>query len=89
MAIESSRKAEVIRDFACKDGDNGSVAVQVAVLTEDITSLTEHLKIHRKDFASRRGLVNKVGRRSRLLRYLRTKNVGRYRILIERLGLRR
>lgn len=89
MAIESSRKAEVIRDFASKDGDNGSVEVQVAVLTEDITSLTEHLKIHRKDFASRRGLVNKVGRRSRLLRYLRNKNVGRYRILIERLGLRR
>ena len=89
MAIESSRKAEVIRDFASKDGDNGSVEVQVAVLTEDIASLTEHLKIHRKDFASRRGLVNKVGRRSRLLRYLRTKNVGRYRILIERLGLRR
>ena len=89
MAIESSRKAEVIRDFASKDGDNGSVEVQVAVLTEDITSLTEHLKIHSKDFASRRGLVNKVGRRSRLLRYLRTKNVGRYRILIERLGLRR
>jgi small subunit ribosomal protein S15 len=89
MAIESSRKAEVIRDFASKDGDNGSVEVQVAVLTEDIASLTEHLKIHRKDFASRRGLVNKVGRRSRLLRYLRNKNVGRYRILIERLGLRR
>ncbi len=88
MAIESSRKAEVINDFAQKDGDNGSAEVQVAVLTEDIKNLTEHLKVHKKDFASRRGLVNKVGRRSRLLRYLRTKHVARYRTLIERLGLR-
>lgn len=88
MAIHTPRKSEITREFATKDGDTGSPEVQIALLTEHIKNLTEHLKVHKKDFASRRGLVNKVGRRSRLLRYLRTKHVARYRTLIERLGLR-
>ncbi|MBL6720453.1 MAG: 30S ribosomal protein S15 [Planctomycetes bacterium] len=89
MAIESSRKAEVIKDHARAEGDNGSAEVQIALLTEDIKNLTEHLKIHKKDFSTRRGLLAKVGRRSRLLRYLRNKDVNRYRELIASLGLRR
>lgn len=88
MAIEAGRKQALIEEFATADGDTGSPEVQIAILTGHIKNLTEHLKVHKKDFASRRGLVNKVGRRSRLLRYLRTKHVARYRTLIERLGLR-
>lgn len=89
MAIETARKAELIQEFATKQGDNGSPEVQIALLSEDIKNLTEHLKVHRKDYASRRGLLKMVGRRSRLLRYLREKSPDRYRSILERLGLRR
>lgn len=89
MAIEATRKAEVIKEYAVKDGDNGSTEVQVALLTEDIRSLTEHLKVHRKDFTSRRGLLKKVGRRTKLLRYMRENTPDRYASVIARLGLRR
>ena len=89
MAITTERKAELIKEFAIKDGDNGSPEVQIAMLTEDIKNLTEHLKVNKKDFTSRRGLLKKVGRRSSLLRYLRNNDVGRYRTIVASLGLRR
>lgn len=89
MAIAAARKAEIIRDFATKDGDTGSSEVQIALLSEDINNLTEHLKIHRKDFTSRRGLLMKVGTRSKLLRYLRNTEPKRYQSILKRLGLRR
>ena len=89
MAIASTRKSELIREFATKDGDNGSPEVQIALLTEDIRNLTEHLKVHKKDFTTRRGLLIKVGRRSKLLRYLRTNDVKRYQDIVQKLGLRR
>jgi len=89
MAIKVERKAELIDEFGNTSGDNGSPEVQVALLTEDIRNLTEHLKVHKKDYASRRGLLMKVGRRSKLLRYLRGKNPDRYRAIIQKLGLRR
>ncbi len=89
MAITTSRKAELIQEYAQQEGDNGSPEVQIALLTEDISNLTEHLKIHRKDFTSRRGLLKKVGRRTRLLRYLRGKNVEGYKAMLSSLGLRR
>jgi small subunit ribosomal protein S15 len=89
MAITTTRKAELIQEFAKQDGDNGSPEVQVALLTEDIRNLTEHLKVHKKDFTTRRGLLVKVGSRSKLLRYLRKTAPDRYQAVIERLGLRR
>ncbi len=89
MAIAPSRKSELIREYAIQDGDNGSPEVQIALLTEDIKNLTEHLKLHKKDFTTRRGLLIKVGRRSKLLRYLRTSDVKRYQDIVQRLGLRR
>jgi small subunit ribosomal protein S15 len=89
MSITPERKQAVISDFATGSKDTGSPEVQVAVLTERITNLTEHLKSHKKDFASRRGLLMMVGRRRRLLDYLRRKEQSRYQTLIERLGLRR
>ena len=89
MSITAERKQELIKEFAVKDGDTGSADVQVAVLTERITNLTEHLKIHGKDFHSRRGLLMMVGQRRRLLDYLRKKDSKRYEGLVKRLGLRR
>jgi small subunit ribosomal protein S15 len=89
MSITQERKRDVMNDFAVQANDTGSPEVQVAVLTERITNLTEHLKTHKKDFASRRGLLMMVGRRRRLLDYLRRKEQSRYQTLIERLGLRR
>jgi small subunit ribosomal protein S15 len=89
MSITPERKRDVMKDFATKSDDTGSPEVQVAVLTERIGNLTEHLKAHKKDFASRRGLLMMVGRRRRLLDYLRRKEQSRYQTLIERLGLRR
>lgn len=89
MALVAQHKSEIIQKFATKKGDNGSPEVQIALLTENIKSLTEHLKVHRKDYSTRRGLLMMVGTRSKLLKYLRTKSPERYRQLIERLGLRR
>lgn len=89
MSITAERKQELMTDFATKPGDTGSPEVQVAVLTERITNLTEHLKDHKKDFASRRGLLMMVGQRRRLLDYLKKKETSRYQTVIERLGLRK
>jgi small subunit ribosomal protein S15 len=89
MSITQERKQDVISQYATQASDTGSPEVQVAILTERITNLTEHLKAHKKDFASRRGLLMMVGQRRRLLDYLRRKEQGRYQALIERLGLRR
>ena len=89
MSITAERKQEVIGEFATKPGDTGSPEIQVAVLTERITNLTEHLKDHKKDFASRRGLLMMVGQRRRLLDYLKQKEESRYQTVIERLGLRK
>jgi small subunit ribosomal protein S15 len=89
MSITAERKTEVIGEFATHEGDTGSPEVQVAILTERIVNLTEHLKTHKKDFHSRRGLLIMVGQRRRLLDYLKRKEKGRYESLIQRLGLRR
>ncbi len=89
MAIETTRKAEIIKEFGIAEGDNGSAEVQIALLSEDIKNITEHLKVHRKDFTTRRGLLMKVGRRTKLLRYLRDRDVARYRAIVSKLGLRR
>jgi small subunit ribosomal protein S15 len=89
MALAVQRKAEIIEKFATRKGDNGSPEVQVALLTENINSLTEHLKTHRKDYTSRRGLIVMVGARNKLLKYLRDHAPERYQSLIDRLGLRR
>ncbi len=89
MAIHTPRKSEITREFATKDGDTGSPEVQIALLTEHIKNLTEHLKVHKKDFTSRRGLLMMVGRRSKLLRYLKGKSIERYLSVVQRLGLRR
>jgi small subunit ribosomal protein S15 len=89
MSITQERKQEVISQYATQGGDTGSPEVQVAILTERIGNLTEHLKAHKKDFASRRGLLMLVGQRRRLLDYLRRKEESRYQSLIERLGLRK
>ncbi|MGI9502818.1 MAG: 30S ribosomal protein S15 [Geminicoccaceae bacterium] len=89
MSITAERKQELITEFSTKPEDTGSPEIQVAVLTERITNLTEHLKDHKKDFASRRGLLMMVGQRRRLLDYLKKKETSRYQTMIERLGLRK
>ena len=89
MSITAERKQEVIKEYAKGGADTGSPEVQVALLTERITNLTEHLKSHDKDFHSRRGLLVMVGQRRRLLDYLKKKNNARYTEVIGRLGLRR
>jgi small subunit ribosomal protein S15 len=89
MSITAQKKQELIGEFATKDGDTGSPEVQVAILTERIRNLTEHLQTHKKDFHSRRGLLIMVGLRRRLLAYTKRKSQERYETLIKRLGLRR
>ena len=89
MSITAERKQELINEFATNKGDTGSADVQVAILTERINNLTEHMKIHKKDFHSRRGLLIMVGQRRRLLDYLKRTETARYDSLIKRLGLRR
>jgi small subunit ribosomal protein S15 len=89
MSITAARKAEVIKTHAQKSGDTGSPEVQVAILSERINNLTEHFKTHVKDNHSRRGLLKLVSHRRQLLDYLRRTNEGRYKELIERLGIRR
>ena len=88
MAVVEN-KQEIMREHATAEGDTGSPEVQVAVLTHRIRHLTEHLRTHKHDFHSRRGLLQMVGKRRRLLKYLQKKDVERYRSLIARLGLRR
>ncbi|WP_454915121.1 30S ribosomal protein S15 [Xanthobacter sediminis] len=89
MSITTERKQALIKDYGAKDGDTGSPEVQVAILTERIVNLTEHFKSHHKDNHSRRGLLKLVSQRRSLLDYLKKKDEGRYKGLIERLGLRR
>lgn len=89
MSITAERKTEVVSAYATHEGDTGSPEVQVAILTERVLNLTEHLKTHKKDFHSRRGLLIMVGQRRRLLDYLKRKDKSRYDTLIQRLGLRR
>lgn len=89
MSITAERKAELIKEFATKEGDTGSPEVQVAVLSERIANLTEHFQGHKKDNHSRRGLLKMVSQRRRLLDYVKAKNEQRYQDLIQRLGLRR
>lgn len=89
MSISAKRKQELIAEYATHEGDTGSPEVQVAVLSERISNLTEHFKTHTHDHHSRRGLLLLVGRRRRLLGYLADIDIERYRSLIERLGLRR
>jgi small subunit ribosomal protein S15 len=85
---EVAVKAQIIKDFAVKEGDTGSSEVQVALLTDRIIGLTAHMKEHKHDFHTRRGLLNMVSRRNKLLKYLRGKSADRYRSLIKRLNLR-
>jgi small subunit ribosomal protein S15 len=89
MSITLARKQELVQEYRHKDEDTGSPEVQVALLSERITNLTEHLSHHQKDFHSRRGLLVMVGQRRSLLDYLKRTDVARYNQLIERLGLRR
>ncbi|HIX70794.1 MULTISPECIES: 30S ribosomal protein S15 [Enterococcus] len=89
MAISKERKNEIIKQFARTEGDTGSPEVQIAVLTEEINELNAHIRVHKKDHHSQRGLMKKVGHRRNLLAYLRNKDVARYRELIQALGLRR
>ena len=89
MSITAERKQELIGEYATKSGDTGSPEVQVAILTERIRNLTEHLKTHKKDFHSRRGLLIMVGQRRRLLDFTKKKSQKRYEDLIKRLELRR
>ena len=89
MSITQERKAELIKEFATKDGDTGSPEVQIAILTERITNLTEHFKGHKKDNHSRRGLLKMVSQRRKLLDYARSKDEARYKDIITRLGIRR
>ena len=89
MPLESALKKQIMTEYATVEGDTGSPEVQVAMLTRRISDLTEHLKAHKHDHHSRRGLLLLVGRRRRLLNYLQRTDIARYRSLIERLGLRR
>lgn len=89
MSITAERRTALIQEYATHTGDTGSPEVQVAILSERIKNLTEHLKAHAKDFHSRRGLLMMVGQRRRLLDYVKKKDAARYDALIKRLGLRR
>jgi len=87
--LTKQKKQEIIGDFETHEGDTGSPEVQIAILTKRINELTEHFKTHRKDHASRRGLLKMVGTRSALLKYVKNKDVKRYQKIISRLGLRK
>lgn len=89
MTINKEDKQDIIKEYQIHENDTGSPEVQLAILTNEINNLTEHLKIHKKDFHSRRGLLKKVGRRRRLLEYLKAKDIERYKSLIKKLGLRK
>jgi small subunit ribosomal protein S15 len=87
--LATEKKQAIISSYKLHDSDTGSPEVQIAILTERITYLTEHFKIHKKDHHSRRGLLKIVGQRRRLLDYLKKKDIERYRVIIEKLGIRR
>ena len=89
MALDQEAKAKIRAEYATAEGDTGSPEVQVAVLTKRIAELTEHLKVHKHDHHSRRGLLMLVGRRRRLLEYLKREDIARYRDVVAKLGLRR
>ena len=88
MALEVAQKAEIIKKFGKSDKNTGSIEVQIALLTQNIAELTEHLKIHTKDFQGRRGLLMMVGKRKRLLAYLKEQNLDGYRTLVKQLKIR-
>ncbi len=89
MALTKAKKEEIVKKFSRKEGDTGSAEVQIAILTEEINELNEHLKTHKHDHHSRRGLLKKVGHRKSLQKYLKEKDITRYRELIKELGLRK
>lgn len=89
MALSKEEKQKIVQEYRIKDNDTGSPEVQVAVLTKEILSLNDHLKAHPHDYHSRRGLLQKVGRRRHLMNYLRDKDVQRYRELLKKLGLKK
>ena len=88
MSINLKNKQEIVKEFGANEKDTGSVAVQIALISKKITELTEHLKSNKKDFATKRGLLMMVGKRKRLLAYLKKQNLEEYRGLIKELGLR-
>lgn len=89
MALTKELKQEIIKTYATSENDTGSCEVQIAILTEEIKELTEHLKVHKHDHHSRRGLLKKVGQRRSMLNYLAKKDVQRYREIVKKLGLRK
>ena len=89
MALTKEKKAEIVKKFAKDEKDTGRAEVQIAILTEEIKALTEHLKEHKHDFHSRRGMLKKVGQQRSLLNYLKNKDVTRYREVVKKLGLRK
>ena len=89
MALSTEEKAKIIKKFAKNDKDTGSTEVQIAILTEEINNLTNHLKEHKHDYHSNRGLLKKVGQRKSLLKYLSKKDIASYREVIKKLGLRK
>lgn len=89
MPVSKGKKEEIVAEHRLHDSDTGSPEIQIAILTEDIGALTEHLRMHKKDFHSRHGLLKKVGKRRRLLDYLKRKDIESYRQLISKLGIRR
>jgi len=89
MAITKEEKQAIIKEFARHEGDTGSPEVQIAILTKDINQLNEHMKVHKHDYHSQRGLFKKIGHRRNLLNYLRNEDANRYQELIAKLGLRR
>ena len=89
MSVTKEKIEEIVAAHRLHESDTGSPEVQIAILTEDVTNLTEHLRMHKKDFHSRRGLLKKVGKRRRLLDYLKRKDIESYRQLISKLGIRR
>ena len=88
LSITKERTAELVAEFGKGEGDSGSAEVQIAILSERIRNLTEHLKVHRKDNHSRRGLMKLIGRRRGLLKYIKKRNIEEYRALIKKLGIR-
>ena len=89
MALTKEKKAELVKKFGANESDTGSIEVQIAILTEEINTLTEHFKEHKKDHHSKRGMLKKIGQRRSLLNYLKKHDITRYRNIIKALGLRK